>query len=669
MSARCRYHSAAALPTRLDVATSTRPLILSGWSIATLIATVPPREKPAMSARSTPIESMSATRSVPSWRSVPLPRPAVVSPCPLRSYSTTRWCSIRSGNVRRHALWSSARPWIKIKVSPRPASNHATTMSLQRARMFTQHLAVALARARQGKLVQAEDPLRPLVPGQPALFEKSVELLLCQVPDDESDRDLAEVRVWPPDNADVYHRWMCPQHRLDLVWVDVGAAPDDDVLDPAGHVQISRVVDEAEVAHVRPAVGRIGTEFLAPVAILHEVASHTDFSNAAADSVGRWAFEDLPLCAIVRPPHRGPAKSLRVGGARHSKLAGVHRAVEARDRNAGRGLPTLRDLRGQRRAGDRNRAQRPRCAKRVVEHPDHVGRHADQHGSPRPVCDVETMLGSPVRLAKHDKSCAHAKTVKAHAADALGEGRHRKHAIVLRDLESRREALECDLLEAGRQRRELRHAGRARCHRYLDDPIRIGIRRGRLGRPCVREVIHVGAREGENGPGFLIQPAQLVLPKAHRQWEDHRTEVGDRELERDVLPHVRQLDADDIAGPHASRAEEALETAHAPEKLLELDLAAVPNGGGVRTATRVPLQVADRVVRLPHRIKAMIRSGVSGSVTSERDNASAIAFATAAVAPIVPPSPTPLVPSSCTVDGVTRCLISTEGTSLALGMR
>src|SRR5712692_1379845 len=442
MSARCRYHSAAALPTRLDVATSTRPLILSGWSIATLIATVPPREKPAMSARSTPIESMSATRSVPSWRSVPLPRPAVVSPCPLRSYSTTRWCSIRSGNVRRHALWSSARPSIKIRVSPRPASNHATSMSLQRARMFTQHLAVHLARARQGKLVQADDPLRPLVPGQPALLEKSVELLLCQVPDDESDRDLAEVGVWPPDNADVYHRWMCPQHRLDLVRVDVGAAPDDDVLDPAGHVQISRVVDEAEVAHVRPAVGRVGTEFLAPVAILHEVASHTDFSNAAADSVGRWAFEDLPLCAIVRPPHRGPAKSLRVGGARHSKLAGVHRAVEARDRNAGRGLPTLRDLRGQRRAGDRNRAQRPRCAKRVVEHPDHVGRHADQHGSPRPVCDVETMLGSPVRLAKHDKSCAHAKTVKAHAADALGEGRDRKHAIVLRDLESRREALE-----------------------------------------------------------------------------------------------------------------------------------------------------------------------------------------------------------------------------------
>src|SRR5712692_871608 len=155
-----------------------------------------------------PIESMSAIRSPPSRCSVPSPRPAVVPPCPLRLYMTTRWLSIRSGNVRRHALWSSPRPWIKMSVSPRPASNQATSMSLQRARIFTQHPAVHFARARLRKLVQTMDPLRPLVSSQPALVEKSIELLLRQVADDERDRYLAQIRVWPADDADIDHSWV-----------------------------------------------------------------------------------------------------------------------------------------------------------------------------------------------------------------------------------------------------------------------------------------------------------------------------------------------------------------------------------------------------------------------------------------------------------------------------
>src|SRR5712691_10080128 len=142
---------------------------------------------------------------------------------------------------------------------------------------------------------------------------------------------------------------------------------------------------------------------------------------------------------------------------------------------------------------------------------------------------------------------------------------------------------------------------------------------GRRVRACLREAIEVGDCDGENGSRPLVQPAQLVLAKANWYGEDHRAEVGDRKLERDVLPHVGQPDADDVAGLHASGAEEALEPAHMLDQLLEVDLAAVPHGGGVRTAPRVPVEVADRVVRLLHRIKAMIRSGVSGSVTSERD--------------------------------------------------
>src|SRR5713226_2107284 len=230
-------------------------------------------------------------------------------------------------------------------------------MSLQRARMFAQHLAIHLARARQRKLVKMVDSLRPLVSSQPTLGEKSVELLLCQITDDERDRYFAELKVWAPDDADIQHAWMCAQHRLDLVRVDVRSAPDDDVLDAADDMQISVLVDEAEVAHVRPPVGRQRTEVLAPVAILNQVAAHADLTSTAADRVGRWAIKDLPLGSIMRAADGRPAKRLRVGWARYGQLAGVHRAVEARYRHAGRGLPALRDLGGQRGAGDRHGAQ------------------------------------------------------------------------------------------------------------------------------------------------------------------------------------------------------------------------------------------------------------------------------------------------------------------------
>src|SRR5260370_3914707 len=164
------------------------------------------------------------------------------------------------------------------------------------------------------------DPLRPLVSSQPTLGEKSGELLLRHVPDDECDGHFAELGVWAHDAADVDHRWMCAQHRLDLKRVDVRSAPDDDVLDPADDVQISGVVDEAEVAHVRPPVGRQRTEVLAPVATLHEVAAHADLPTTAADRVARWAFEDLPFGAIVPPADGRPPNRLPVGWARHAQL-------------------------------------------------------------------------------------------------------------------------------------------------------------------------------------------------------------------------------------------------------------------------------------------------------------------------------------------------------------
>ena len=192
ISTRWRYQSAAARPTRLEVATRARALTLCGWSIAARIAIVPPSEKPAIAVRSTPSASKSPTRSAPSCKSVPSGLPSVVSPWPLRSYMRTRWRSIRSGRARRQARWSSASPWMSTRGSPRPASNHATSMSLHRASIFTERLAVDFARARQRELVEAMHCVRPLVARKPLFLQERNELFAVQLEaipgDEERDR-------------------------------------------------------------------------------------------------------------------------------------------------------------------------------------------------------------------------------------------------------------------------------------------------------------------------------------------------------------------------------------------------------------------------------------------------------------------------------------------------
>ena len=97
-----------------------------------------------------------------------------------------------------------------------------------------------------------------------------------------------------------------------------------------------------------------------------------------------------------------------------------------------------------------------------------------------------------------------------------------------------------------------------------------------------------------------------MLAEAHGHRKDHRPHVGDRNLQCDVLPDVGQLHADDVAGPHALRGEAALEPAHPFEELPECDLATVPDGGGMRTASSVPLQIAHGVVR-PRQLSNPVR--------------------------------------------------------------
>ena len=85
ISARAAYHWAAELPTRLLVATGKRTSTRSGWSIASRMAMVPPRLKPATAALSSPIASISAARSSPSCWSVPSALPTVDWPWPRTS--------------------------------------------------------------------------------------------------------------------------------------------------------------------------------------------------------------------------------------------------------------------------------------------------------------------------------------------------------------------------------------------------------------------------------------------------------------------------------------------------------------------------------------------------------------------------------------------------------
>ena len=113
----------------------------------------------------------------------------------------------------------------------------------------------------------------------------------------------------------------------------------------------------------------------------------------------------------------------------------------------------------------------------MVEHPDHVCRHADHHGSCRAGSGGEAVLGSPVRLAEHDECRAMAHAVQAHPADALSQRRHRQDAIDVGDAEAGGKALEGHLLEAGGQRGELGHSGGARGHGDLDDPRGINLER------------------------------------------------------------------------------------------------------------------------------------------------------------------------------------------------
>ena len=291
-----------------------------------------------------------------------------------------------------------------------------------------------------------------------------------------------------------------------------------------------------------PAILRVGTRVLAPVAVLHQVAPHADL-----------VIDDLPFGTIVGPPDGGPARGLGVGWAGDGELTGVHRAVKAGHRGPGRQLPAFGDLWGHGRSRNRDRPHRWQ-RDRLAEHPDHVGRHADHHGSPCRRRGLEAVLRAPVRFAQHDQCGAQAQAVQAHPADALGQRRHREDAVVLGDVQPRGKALEGHLLQPRGERGQLGHAGRARAQGDLDDArrIRCSDRRRWQATGWSAQRFQFGARDDQPRLRFAQHPAHLVLSQRKRQRHDERAHLGDRKLQRDVLPDVRQPHTDHVTRAHAS---------------------------------------------------------------------------------------------------------------------
>ena len=132
---------------------------------------------------------------------------------------------------------------------------------------------------------------------------------------------------------------MAAQDLFHLVRIDVCASTDDGVLDAADYVHVAVGVDEAEVAHVHPAIRPHRAEVLAPIARLDRRTAHADLTHAARGHRRAFGIADHHLQPAVRPPHRLEPLLVSVLRAHDRELPRVHRAVEVAHAGAGRPLP------------------------------------------------------------------------------------------------------------------------------------------------------------------------------------------------------------------------------------------------------------------------------------------------------------------------------------------
>src|SRR5262249_36918853 len=118
---------------------------------------------------------------------------------------------------------------------------------------------------------------------------------------------------------------------LDLARIDVLAAADDHVLDPADDIAIALGIDGGEVAGMHPAPGidgLAGARLVVPIAAHHRIAPGQKLARHAGRDDPAVAVDDLDLeMRLDAPDRRDPALDRVVDRALEADRAGLRHAI------------------------------------------------------------------------------------------------------------------------------------------------------------------------------------------------------------------------------------------------------------------------------------------------------------------------------------------------------
>ena len=156
--------------------------------------------------------------------------------------------------------------------------------------------------------------------------------LCARLQDDPGAHLLAETLVRHAEDLDVLNVVMAQQEFLDLARIDVLAAADQHVLDPADDLAIALGVDGGQVAGVHPALGvdRLARALqVAPVAAHHQVAAGAQFAPFAdRQRPSVVGIDDLAFgVGLNAPDRRDPLFDRIVDRALERDRAGFGHAV------------------------------------------------------------------------------------------------------------------------------------------------------------------------------------------------------------------------------------------------------------------------------------------------------------------------------------------------------
>ena len=368
----------------------------------------------------------------------------------------------------------------------------------------------------------------------------------------------AEGRVGHAEHLHLLHGRVREQELLDLSRVDVFAAADQHVLDPAHDVAVALGVERGEVAGVHPAVDHRFKRALlvAPVAVHHGIAAGAQFALLAHRHRVAQRVDQLDLEVRLHPSDGADAALQRVGGiALERHRAGLGHAVGDRDLVHVHFLDDpLHHFDRAGRAGHAARAQAAQVVLRkvgMVELRDEHRRHAVQRGAAFGGNGRQRQAGIEALARKHHRRArGQAHQHAHHHAEAVVE-RHRYRQPVV-DAEAHRRTHADGVVDdvVVRQRGALRVAGGAAGELHIDRLVRLqrradGQRRPHAGRvgQCVEFAPIHHARRGD-----VAQPddqPQLGQPRAAQLARTAGVEFG-----REGPQHRQVVRALELRGRH-----------------------------------------------------------------------------------------------------------------------